>query len=51
MANPSSGDEDPLGIYQKILASKICFPVFMSEGAKALVKKPLTAELITAQIT
>ena len=40
-----------MGIYQKILASKVCFPEFINEGANALVKKLLTADLIKRSAT
>jgi hypothetical protein len=34
-----------MGIYQKILSGKICFPKYFDKQAKALVKKLLTADL------
>lgn len=37
--------EEPMGIYQKILAGKITFPNLFDKNAKALVKKLLTADL------
>merc|ERR1719183_2360937 len=42
---PPFVDEEPMGIYQKILAGKIYFPKYFDKNAKALVKKLLTAEL------
>jgi len=41
---PPFVDEDPMGIYQKILSGKIVFPLF-DKDAKVLVKKLLTADL------
>merc|ERR1711988_1461223 len=42
---PPFVDEDPMGIYQKILSGKIVFPKLFDKNAKGLVKKLLTAEL------
>eukprot|EP00931_Biecheleriopsis_adriatica_P011447 TRINITY_DN112538_c0_g1_i1.p1 TRINITY_DN112538_c0_g1~~TRINITY_DN112538_c0_g1_i1.p1 ORF type:complete len:334 (-),score=97.02 TRINITY_DN112538_c0_g1_i1:44-1045(-) len=42
---PPFVDEDPMGIYQKILAGKITFPKIFNKEAKSLVKKLLTADL------
>jgi len=42
---PPFVDEDPMGIYQKILSGKIVFPKIFDKHAKALVKKLLTADL------
>jgi len=42
---PPFCDEDPMGIYQKILAGKVYFPKYFDSNAKALVKKLLTADL------
>eukprot|EP00386_Alphamonas_edax_P014637 GDKI01044886.1.p1 GENE.GDKI01044886.1~~GDKI01044886.1.p1 ORF type:complete len:323 (+),score=135.79 GDKI01044886.1:119-1087(+) len=42
---PPFVDEEPMGIYQKILSGKIVFPKFFDKNAKALVKKLLTADL------
>merc|ERR1712210_309196 len=42
---PPFVDEDPMGIYQKILSGKIVFPKIFDKNAKALVKKLLTADL------
>merc|ERR1712118_293872 len=41
---PPFVDEDPMGIYQKILSGKIVFPKFFDKNAKVLVKKLLTAD-------
>lgn len=42
---PPFVDEDPMGIYQKILSGKIVFPKTFDKNAKGLVKKLLTADL------
>jgi len=42
---PPFVDEDPMGIYQKILSGKIVFPKMFDKNAKGLVKKLLTADL------
>jgi protein kinase A len=42
---PPFTDEDPMGIYQKILGGKISFPRIFDKNAKALVKKLLVADL------
>merc|ERR1712137_1125015 len=42
---PPFVDEDPMGIYQKILGGKIVFPKLFDKDAKSLVKKLLTADL------
>eukprot|EP00913_Durusdinium_trenchii_P027397 g25700.t1 len=42
---PPFCDEDPMGIYQKILAGKVYFPKYFDKNAKALVKKLLVADL------
>jgi len=42
---PPFVDEDPMGIYQKILSGKIVFPKMFDKSAKELVKKLLTADL------
>eukprot|EP00388_Colpodella_angusta_P024088 GDKJ01062737.1.p1 GENE.GDKJ01062737.1~~GDKJ01062737.1.p1 ORF type:complete len:325 (-),score=63.96 GDKJ01062737.1:177-1151(-) len=42
---PPFVDEDPMGIYQKILAGKIVFPRFFDKNAKSLCKRLLTADL------
>jgi len=45
VGQPPFCDEDPMGIYQKILAGKIYFPKYFDRNAKALVKKLVTADL------
>eukprot|EP00386_Alphamonas_edax_P001190 GDKI01003469.1.p2 GENE.GDKI01003469.1~~GDKI01003469.1.p2 ORF type:complete len:121 (-),score=51.33 GDKI01003469.1:609-971(-) len=42
---PPFVDEEPMGIYQKILAGKVVFPKFFDKDAKVLVKKLLQADL------
>eukprot|EP00922_Rhytidocystis_sp_ex-Travisia-forbesii_P059854 GHVS01088754.1.p1 GENE.GHVS01088754.1~~GHVS01088754.1.p1 ORF type:complete len:286 (-),score=17.74 GHVS01088754.1:260-997(-) len=42
---PPFYDDDPMGIYQKILAGKIVFPRFFDRNAKSLVKNLLTPDL------
>merc|ERR1719203_1013949 len=42
---PPFVDEDPMGVYQKILSGKIVFPKVFDKEAKGLVKKLLTADL------
>jgi serine/threonine protein kinase len=42
---PPFVDDDPMGIYQKILSGKIVFPKLFEKDAKGLVKKLLTADL------
>lgn len=42
---PPFVDEEPMGIYQKILAGKVVFPKFFDKDAKTLVKKLLQADL------
>eukprot|EP00921_Rhytidocystis_pertsovi_P009474 GHVQ01015230.1.p1 GENE.GHVQ01015230.1~~GHVQ01015230.1.p1 ORF type:complete len:336 (-),score=17.05 GHVQ01015230.1:261-1268(-) len=42
---PPFVDEDPMAIYQKILAGKVVFPKFFDRDARVLVKKVLTADL------
>jgi len=42
---PPFVDEDPMGIYQKILAGRIVYPKFFELNCKSLVKKLLTADL------
>ena len=42
---PPFYDEDPLGIYQKILDGKIKFPWHFDRNSKDLIKKLLTADL------
>merc|ERR1712187_300283 len=45
VGQPPFCDEDPMGIYQKILAGKVYFPKYFDKNAKALVKKLNTADL------
>merc|ERR1719287_299473 len=45
VGQPPFCDEDPMGIYQKILAGKGYFPKYFDKNAKALVKHLLTADL------
>lgn len=42
---PPFCDDEPMGIYQKILAGKIIYPKFMDKNAKSLVKNLLVADL------
>lgn len=42
---PPFYDEDPLGIYQKILEGKVKFPWHIDRHAKDVIKKLLTADL------
>jgi len=42
---PPFFDEEPMGIYQKILGGKIIFPKFFDKNCKALVKRLLTPDL------
>lgn len=42
---PPFVDEDPMGIYQQILAGKVQFPRNFDKNAKSLVKKLLVADL------
>merc|ERR1712050_256811 len=45
VGQPPFCDEDPMGIYQKILAGKVYFPKYFDQNAKSLVKKLITADL------
>merc|ERR1740127_294049 len=45
VGQPPFCDEDPMGIYQQILAGKVAFPKYFDKNAKGLVKKLLTADL------
>jgi protein kinase A len=45
VGQPPFCDEDPMGIYQKILAGKVYFPKYFDKDAKSLVKHLLTADL------
>ena len=38
-------DDDPMGIYQQILAGKVAFPRHLDRQAKSLIKKLLVADL------
>jgi len=42
---PPFVDDDPMGIYQKILGNKLSFPKGYDKAAKSLTKKFLTADL------
>lgn len=42
---PPFVDDDPMGIYQQILAGKLSFPRYFDRNAKNLIKKLLTADL------
>jgi len=42
---PPFVDNDPMGIYQKILGGKLSFPRGYDKGAKSLTKKLLTHDL------
>jgi hypothetical protein len=42
---PPFCDEEPMGIYQKILAGKVTYPKFMEKNAKSLIKNLLVADL------
>lgn len=42
--NPPFVDDDPMGIYQKILAGRLSFPRSMDKPAKDLIRKLLTAD-------
>merc|ERR1712034_82809 len=45
VGSPPFVDEDPMGIYQKILSGKIIFPKYFDKHCKAVVKRLLTADL------
>jgi len=45
VGQPPFCDEEPMGIYQKILAGKIYFPKYFDKDAKTLVKHLMTADL------
>ncbi|CAM9448943.1 unnamed protein product [Ectocarpus sp. 4 AP-2014] len=45
VGQPPFVDNDPLKVYQLILAGKLAFPRFMDKNAKSLVKKLLVADL------
>eukprot|EP00918_Siedleckia_nematoides_P002722 GHVU01006227.1.p1 GENE.GHVU01006227.1~~GHVU01006227.1.p1 ORF type:complete len:341 (+),score=89.81 GHVU01006227.1:95-1117(+) len=42
---PPFFDDEPMGIYQKILGCKIVFPRYFDKNGKALVKRLLTSDL------
>jgi serine/threonine protein kinase len=42
---PPFVDDDPMGIYQQILAGKLNFPRYFDRNAKNLIKKLLIADL------
>lgn len=42
---PPFVDDDPMGIYQQILAGKVIFPRHFDKNAKSLIKKFLVADL------
>ena len=42
---PPFVDDDPMGIYQQILAGKLTFPRYFDRNAKNMIKKLLTADL------
>jgi protein kinase A len=42
---PPFVDDDPMGIYQQILAGKVTFPRHFDRNAKSLIKKLLVADL------
>ena len=42
---PPFVDDDPMGIYQQILAGSISFPRYFDRNAKSLIKKLLVADL------
>jgi len=43
--HPPFVDDDPMGIYQKILGNKLSFPRGFDKYAKSLTKKLVTADL------
>merc|ERR1712070_1056076 len=45
VGQPPFCDEDPMGIYQRILAGKIFFTKYFDKDCRVLVKKLLTADL------
>lgn len=42
---PPFVDDDPMGIYQQILAGKLAFPRYFERAAKSLIKKLLSPDL------
>ena len=47
---PPFVDDDPMGIYQQILAGKLNFPRYFDRNAKNLIKKLLVADLLPAAV-
>jgi len=45
VGQPPFVDDDPMGIYQQVLAGKVNFPRFIDRNAKSLIKKLLVADL------
>jgi len=45
VGQPPFCDDDPMGLYQKVLSCKVYFPKFFDKDAKVLVKKLLVADL------
>jgi len=45
VGQPPFVDDDPMGIYQQILAGKVRFPRYFDKNARSLVKKFLVADL------
>ena len=45
VGQPPFCDDEPMGIYQKILAGNVVFPKFMDKNAKVLIKSLLVADL------
>jgi hypothetical protein len=43
--SPPFVDDDPMGIYQKILAGRIQFPRYFDKHARDLIRKLLTADI------
>ena len=42
---PPFVDDDPMGIYQQVLAGKVTFPRYFERNSKSLIKKLLVADL------
>ncbi|CAM9730298.1 unnamed protein product [Phaeothamnion confervicola] len=45
VGQPPFVDDDPLKVYQQVLAGKLGFPRFIDKSAKSLIKKVLVADL------
>ena len=45
VGQPPFVDDDPLKVYQQVLAGKLAFPRYIDKNAKSLIKKLLTADL------